>query len=309
MTVGVTEVKHFELIRALAEHGSLSGVARALGYSQPAISQQVRLLENHLGTSVVVRGRRGVELTEAGKVLLRHSGSILDTVSLAEAEVAAVAGLRTGKVRIAAFPSATPIVAAAMAEMTRKYPGVTFTLTEAEPPRAFELVESGRCDIAVVFSYSTQETRIAAKFHRVPLLASQVRLALPAGHPKAQAERVNLKDLWDQRWIAGCPDCRGHLVQACSDAGFSPDIAFETDDYVALQNLAALGLGVALIPDLALAAVKVEGLQVKRLTPATTQHVSVVSTPGLARLPGVSQTIAAMQQAATKLETAMQPPV
>lgn len=295
------EVRQFELVRALAEHGSLSAVARVLGYSQPAISQQVRLLETQLGTPLVIRGQRGVELTEAGKVLLRHSGSILDTVSLAQAEVAAVAGLRTGRVRIAAFPSSTPIVADAMAQMTKRYPGVTFTLSEAEPPRALELLESGQCDIAVTFRYSTESAIDPEGFSIVPLFRSEVRVALPGDHPNAEDETVSLAELWDSRWIAGCQDCRGHLVSACTAAGFTPDIAFETDDYVALQSLAALGLGVALLPDLALSAVHVGDLRIRSLTQPTYQYVSAVSTPGLSRVPGVSQTLTALKRAAASL--------
>src|SRR5690625_7051512 len=86
------DTKHLELVRALAENGSLSGAARALNFSQPAISQQVRALETRLKTEIIVRGRRGVELTEAGKILLRHGSSVLDTLMLAEAELAAAAG-------------------------------------------------------------------------------------------------------------------------------------------------------------------------------------------------------------------------
>src|SRR5690606_24737191 len=104
MGARMIETRHLLLIRALVEHGSLSGAARALGYSQPAVSQQVQLLEARLRTPLVIRERRGVTLTEAGEVLLRHSAEVLDTLSLAEAEIAAVAGLRAGRVRVAAFP-------------------------------------------------------------------------------------------------------------------------------------------------------------------------------------------------------------
>lgn len=308
MGAGTVEVRHFELMRALAEHGSLSAVARLLGYSQPAISQQVRLLETQLGTPLVVRGQKGVVLTEAGRVLLRHSASVLDTVSLAQAEVAAVAGLRTGRVRIAAFPSSAPIVANAMGHMTRAYPGVTFTLSEAEPPRAIELLESGACDIAVVFRYSMEEPLPHDEDLLVTsLLRSEVRVALPADHPLAAASTISLQDLRSLRWIAGCQDCRGHLVHACERAGFAPDIAFETDDYVALQRLAALGLGVALLPDLALAAVQVDDLCIRSLSETTFQQVAAITTSGLARVPGVHQTLQAMIGAAKNLDgTAIQ---
>src|SRR5699024_9663670 len=101
--------------------------------------------------------------------------------------------------------------------------------------------------------------------------------------------------------IAGCPNCRGHLTQTCKEAGFTPTIAFETDDYVALQNLAARGLGVALLPDLVLAAVQVDGLHIRPLTQVSSRSISAVSPRGLARVPGVRHTIEALQRAATNL--------
>lgn len=300
------EVKQLLLIRTLAEHGSLSAAARALGYSQPAVSQQVRLLEKQLGTALVIRERRGVSLTEAGQVLLRHSSGVLDTLSLAEAEVSAVAGLRAGCVRVAAFPSAAAtVVAATMATMTKIHPGVTFTLTEAEPPDALELLERGKCDIAVVFRYSTDVEDGDASLYWVPLMEEGIQVALPADHPAVKADEVDLADLWDSRWIAGCPRCRGHLAHACETAGFVPDIAFETDDHVALQNLAARGLGVALVPDLMRSAVRVEGLHIRPLVPASTRRVSAVSTGGLARVPGVRQTLKTMQAAATAIASTL----
>src|SRR5690625_5609525 len=139
------DTKHLELVRALAENGSLSGAARALNFSQPAISQQVQALEARLKTEIIVRGRRGVKLTEAGEILLRHGSTVLDTLMLAEAELAAAAGRRASNIRVTAFPSAAAtILATAMAQMTKQNPKATFTLIEAEPPEASELLEIGR---------------------------------------------------------------------------------------------------------------------------------------------------------------------
>lgn len=293
------ETKHLELVRALAENGSLSAAARALNFSQPAISQQVRALEARLKTEIIERGRRGVELTEAGQILLRHGSSVLDTLMLAEAELAAAAGRRASNIRVTAFPSAAAtIVAAAMAQMTRENANTTFTLIEAEPPEALELLERGECDIAVVFRYSTDERKTNEALSWIPLLEEGVHVAIPGNHPAALESEIDLMTLKNAPWIAGCPDCRGHLTQACKEAGFTPEIAFETHDYVALQNLAARGLGVALLPDLVLDAVQVEGLQIRPLKRPTTRSISAVSTHGLSRLPGVQKTLGFLQEAA-----------
>lgn len=298
------DIRHLELVRALAEHKSLSGAARSLGYSQPAISQQLRLLEARIRTPIAIRGPRGVELTEAGYVLLAHSADVLSRLALAEAEMSAIAGLRAGKVRIAAFPSAAAtVVTATLATMTRRHPGITFTMAQAEPPEAFELLEHGQVDIAVVFRYSTAENEVDESEHSsralewVPLLEEEIWVAVPGDHPFRGSDRIDLADLKASRWITGCPNCRQHLVQSCDAAGYFPEIAFETDDYVALQNLAAAGLGVAMLPELLLSAVNVEGLHLKRLVPPALRQVSAVVTAGMSTVPAVRETLAALRQA------------
>lgn len=261
-----------------------------------------RALETRLKTEIIVRGRRGVELTEAGKILLRHGSSVLDTLMLAEAELAAAAGRRASNIRVTAFPSAAAtIVATAMAQMAQENPNASFTLIEAEPPDALELLERGECDIAVVFRYSTDASETNEALRWIPLLEEGVHVAIPGNHPSIDEDEIDLTTLRDSPWIAGCPDCRGHLTQACKEAGFVPEIAFETHDYVALQNLAARGLGVALLPDLVLDAVQVDGLRIKPLQRPSTRTVSAVSTHGLSRLPGVHKTLNFLQDAAEQV--------
>jgi DNA-binding transcriptional LysR family regulator len=298
----VLELKHLRLLRELVEHGTLSAAARCLGYSQPAVTQQLQGLERSLGTPLVVRSRSGISLTEAGEVLLRHGRTALSSLSLAEAEVAAVAGLRSGRIRLACFPSAAgTILPPALASVAARHPGLSFSLTEAEPPEALALLDRGECDVVVAFAYDedTKPKRPGSTADEVwiPLLRETVHVALAHDHPAATTRHIRLSDLRDERWIAGCPKCRGHLVAACQAAGFEPDIAFETDDYVALQGLAAAGLGVALLPDLVLSVVRLDTLDVRRLHPAQCRTVSAVSTPSLLRVPGVRQTIDALHEA------------
>ena len=146
--------------------------------------------------------------------------------------------------------------------------------------------------------YSTDETEPNAALRWIPLFEEGVQVAIPPNHPAIGAEKIDLYTLRNSPWIAGCPDCRGHLTEACREAGFIPEIAFETDDYVALQNLAARGLGVALLPDLVLDAVRVRDLHIKPLLKPTTRTISAVSTHGLARLPGVHKTLEFLTEAA-----------
>lgn len=303
------EIKHLRLVHALAEHGSLSAAARALGYSQPAVTQQLQRLEALLETPLTTRTTRGVHLTGAGEVLLKHATSVLSAMSLAQAEVEAVAGLRSGRVRVAAFPSAAAtLIPPAFAAVTREHPGVLFTLLEALPEPALQTLRNGDCDVALVYRYSNGPSAAEPRLPQADevvtgVLEENVYVALPASHPAAARRTVRLDELQHDHWIAGCPSCRGNLLDLCTAAGFDPNIAFETDDYVALQGLVAAGLGVALVPDLMLAAVRPgPGLVLKRVSTAPIRTIEAVSSASLLRVPGVAQTVQALAAAARGLD-------
>lgn len=304
------EIKHLRLLQALSTHGTLSAAARELGYSQPAATQQIQRLEAMLRTPVFTRTGKSIRLTEAGEVLLRHGATVLPLMSLARAEIDAVAGLRSNQVRVASFSSAAAtLLPKALAAMMAAHPGITFTLVEALPDEALKALRNGDCDLALVYNYTTGNE------HDVPaasavgdevvidLMEENIYVALPSGHPLGAEKVVRLADLKDSRWIAGCPSCRGNLVNACELAGFDPVIAFETDDYVALENLVAAGLGVALVSDLMLAAVHLEpALTLRRLSPSPTRMISLVSSKSLLRVPGVRQTVDSLRRTAHELE-------
>src|SRR5687768_4015407 len=118
------------VMKAIADEGSFTGAALALGYSQPAISQMVRRLEQRTGTVLVERVGRNVRLTEAGQVLARHAVAVLSALDAAEEEVAAIAGLRSGRVRLMAFPSASAtLVPRALSLVKARFPDVQITFT------------------------------------------------------------------------------------------------------------------------------------------------------------------------------------
>lgn len=287
------------VMRAIAEEGSFTGAAVALGYSQPAISQMVRRLEQRLGTVLVERVGRSIRLTEAGQILARHAVPVLTALDAAEEEVAAIAGLRAGRVRLMAFPSASStLVPRALALVQRRFPDVTVRFTEAEPPESLAALRSGECDLAVAFAYEGIDVSDADLdgFTTYDLLDDPVRLAVPVGHPLADADVVSLAQLADDTWIAGCPRCRGHLLALCDAAGFRPRVGHETEDYVAVQGFVAAGLGVALIPDLILAATTNPEVRVLSIDPSSHRRVHVVTTPDLYRVPAVGATVTALQE-------------
>lgn len=313
------EVRQLKIFRAVARTGSYSAAARHLGYTQPAISQQIKAMERSLGTSLVTRSGHQLQLTEAGEALCRHAATVLGSLDAAEAEIRALTELRAGKVRLAAFPSAcAALVPKAIARTQAAGPGVKVALIEAEPPEAIAMVRAGECEIALVFDYpdgrvpDSESTCDAGSpdlsdLSVRTLCTDRLRVLLPPRHRLAGTARtapVHLGELTGEKWIAGCPQCRGHLIDACAEAGFHPDIAFSTENLGAVVGLVAEGLGVALATELALAGLPA-GAPVRSLPvePVMERRILAVTLPKLDGVPVVHTVIGELQAIAPMLET------
>ena len=295
------DLRRLLVLRAVAHHGSLSAAARQLGYTQPAITHHIRRLEREVGTPLVARAGRGIRLTEAGQALAAHADAVTARLAAAEEEVAAIAGLRAGRARLASFPSSSAtLVPAALARLRARHPLIAVSLVEAEPPTSLALLRRGECDLALSFEYPGVTADEGSDFAKTPLLADRLLAVLPAGHRLAQAGAVRLEQLAGETWIAGCERCRDHLVRAAAAAGFTPGIAFATDDYIAVQRLVATGLGVALLPELVLDTVQLPGLVATSLASAPERQI-VAITPVGQQPPAVAATLAALQAASGTL--------
>ncbi len=282
--------RRVEIFRAVAHAGSMAAAARELGWTQPAVSQHVQALERQLGAPLVVRTPRGVRLTEAGAVLLVHADAVAARLRSAEQELAALAGLASGTVRLAAFPStAATLLPQALAALPD---GITVLLSEAEPPEALLAVDGGEVDGALVFVHPSSPP-LPDQLARTVLLRDPLHLVLPAGSPH---DRVDA--LAGERWIAGCVRCREQLLQLCANAGFVPDLRHSTDDYVVVQALVAAGLGVALLPALALRAYTHPDVTTVPLRPAAHRDVLLVSHVESTRTPALRALTGALQHAA-----------
>ncbi|MFN3948151.1 LysR family transcriptional regulator [Microbacterium sp.] len=290
------------VVKAIADTGSITAAARALGYSQPAVSQQLRRLERRAGMPIVERVGRGVRLTEAGWVLARHAATVTTALDAAAGDLAELRGLRAGRVRIAAFPSASStVVPRVIAAVTVRRPGVSISFVEAEPPEAIAAVREDRADIALIYSYPgdrREQLDSAASGLSVRHLGDDdTVVVVPVDHPAASDDPIDLSRLAGERWIAGCPQCRGHLLEACGRAGFTPDIAFETDNYIAVENLVALGVGMAILPRMAVASLPMlVGIAAPPLPAAEARTLHVVTARGAERVPAVAAALEAVGQ-------------
>ncbi len=330
----------------------------------------MKALELSAGTPLVVRTGREMRLTEAGEALTRHATGILAGLTRAEEEVAAIAGMRAGRVRLVSFPSgSSTIVPAAVARMRADHPGTTVSLEEAEPPRSVELLRSGDCEVALTFRYVDQGHvggddsgpgsgggpgggGGAGAGDRSeggsgggewdglvvrPLLTDRLVGLVPSGHRLAGSAEaagvyevggpagaaglpgaggftvpdaagplrgpgagrpVRIVELAEEPWIAGCPRCRRHLVDVCQNEGFTPRIDFATDDYPAVAGLVGAGLGVAMLPELALRSLRPTGVALIDVYPAVRREVVALTLPDLAHVPAVEGMLARLVDAA-----------
>ncbi|MEU9332099.1 LysR family transcriptional regulator [Streptomyces sp. NPDC048290] len=304
------EARHLRVLRAVATTGSFSAAGRELGCTQPAVSQQMKALESSVGTPLLVRSGREMRLTQAGEALVRHASGILAGLTAAEEEVAAIAGLRAGRVRLVSFPSgSSALVPTALAALRAAHPGTRVSLEEAEPPRSVELLREGDCDLALAFRYEgargtggvgdagDEWDDLVVR----PLLRDRLVALVPERHPLARAASVAIGELAGEPWIAGCPRCRGQLVEVCEGAGFTPRIDFATDDYPAVVGLVGAGLGVAVLPQLAVESVRPRGARTVTLEPAVRREIVALTLPDLAQVPAVAATLDELERAAGRL--------
>lgn len=288
------------VVRAIADHGSISAAARALGFSQPAVSQHLRRVESRLGMPIVVRAGRSVRLTEPGQLIARHALAISAALDAANGDLAALSGFASGTVRVAAFPSASStLIPRLLHDLRSRHPGIAVNYVECEPPEATALLRDGAVDLAVTFSYpgdrAENHRATQSQLESVPLFTEQVMIVLPADHPQATQRVLQLETLRTERWIAGCPLCRGHLLAACAAVGMTPVIDLETDNAVAVLNLVAAGLGVALLPRLALATSPVPaGAVVREFRPSSDRAIELVVQSGARRVPSIAAAVEAI---------------
>lgn len=273
------------------ERESFSAAADALAYSQSAVSQAIATLEAEVGVSLIERDRRGVRATPAGAALAAHAEGILARMEAAEAELAAIAGARGGHLPIASFPTAgATLMPQAIARFSAAHPGVEVTLAEGEPEEIAPRLRAGEFDLALLFEFEGVGEKLGAGIRRFELMDDELQLALPADHPLAGRDRLRLEDLKGESWIqtSAASPCAKHVLRSCHGAGFEPRVSFESDDYQTVQGLVAAGVGVALVPRLALSPSRADIL-IRRLHPKSpVRRVFAATRRGSAATPAVA---------------------
>jgi DNA-binding transcriptional LysR family regulator len=300
------DVRRMRILREVAARGSFSGAAEALSFTQSAVSQHVAALEREAGTQLVERGRKGVRLTDAGRVLVGHADAILARIECAEEDLAALAGLRGGRLRLVSFQSGGATLAPrAVAAFHERHPQVELSMLEAEPDEAGERLRSGDVDVALVYDHESTPGLLGPDLELTHLLDDRYDAILPKDHSLAGRARLSLADLSGEPWVASTHvcGCRQITESVCRDAGFEPRVAFEADETLAAQALVAAGVGVTLLPQLALTALH-PGVVARRLTNPHVRHIWAARLEGAYASPASDAMLQTLQDVAAEFSEA-----
>ena len=251
------DLRLLKVLREVALRGSFSAAAEALSYSQPAVSQQIARLEAQAGVKLLERGHKRIELTPAGEALVRHTERILAQLAEAQAELAEIASSARGRLRIASFATAAgTIVPLAVSAFRRLRPGVQVDLHLVDPPQSIPALRRGDFDLVITEEGGFEAEPSLEGLGVERLMDDVLYAALPGDHPLATRRAIALPDLVHEDWMlvglqGTCADSNV-VLRACQQAGFEPRVAYTSDDYFAILGLVASGMGVALVPGLAL---------------------------------------------------------
>ncbi|CAM3441004.1 LysR family transcriptional regulator [Stackebrandtia soli] len=245
-----------EVFRDVAHSGSFTATSNRMGCTQSAVSRQIAALEAELGAVLFDRLPRGVRLTDAGRHLLGHAESVLDRLRDAAKGIENLRSIKSGRIRIGSFPTAgVALVPRAIATFRRRYPDVELEHRSGLTAELVERLRLGDLDVAVVSGYADQVAGLTA-VNLVHVLDETMLVGLPRGHRLSDRDAVTLRDLAKEDWVAGNPDPVDTLFRSAHGRGFRPRIAYVVREWTAKQGFVAEGLGITLIPSLAIASVR-----------------------------------------------------
>ncbi|GAA4812792.1 LysR family transcriptional regulator [Streptomyces ziwulingensis] len=298
------EARRLHILRAVADHRTVTAAAAALHLTPSAVSQQLTALEQETGHRLVERGAKGVRLTPAGEILLGHTHAVLARLERAEAELAAYDAGRAGTVTVAAFATGIALVVApALARLGGTAPGIRIRVQDAEGDASVPMVLDRQVDVAVAVEYRGAPAADDPRLTHLALYAEPFDAVVPVTHRLAGADEVPLAELAKDPWIGPYPGnpCHDVVVLACESAGFQPRPEHFSDDFRAVVALAAAGAGVALVPRTALRGTDLTGVVVRPVDGvAPTRRVFAAVRRGAAGHPLIRPVLDALEAAAPR---------
>ncbi|MER6593154.1 LysR substrate-binding domain-containing protein [Micromonospora purpureochromogenes] len=299
---GSVQPHTLRVFRTVAEHGSITAAARTLRYTQSAVSRQIAALEADMGCPLFDRLPRGVALTEHGRCLLGHATAVLDRLDTARRDMAALRDLTAGRLRVGAFPTAVAaLVPRALATFRSDHPDVALSLVEGLTSGLLERLVDGDADVAVL-SAAPDQPLDSERVDLHHLLDEALLVAVPRTHRLARRRTVRLRELADDAFIAGSATAEETLLRATLPTGFRPRIDIVAAEWTGKLGCVAAGLGVALVPALAVRAAPPD-LALLRVHPddASVRRIFAATVAGRSRPPAVRRFLTHLDTAAAGL--------
>ncbi|MFI6600920.1 LysR family transcriptional regulator [Nonomuraea sp. NPDC050536] len=297
------DVQRLRVLRAVAEHGSFNQAATALRLTPSAVSQHVAALERSLGAQVVARSTRGVTLTQAGRIMVGAAESVVAELEHAKQQVDRLGTGRT-QLTVATFTSGGRLLLpGALARLMTAHPDTVVHVREDEPEDSLSLVRQGAVDLALAYHFDGPLPGQSSSVQWTALMEDPLHVVLPEGHRLAGRDALEIADLAAEAWVLGCLKTEAYLRRYAERAGFDPEVRGTTTDYFFARSLVAAGMGISLIPSIALTP-ELPGLRTVRIEPpAPIRHIGVARI-GRREHPQVTMLIQALQEQAAAAEEA-----
>jgi DNA-binding transcriptional LysR family regulator len=299
------EIRELQALVAISRTGSYTAAAEILGYSQPAVSYQMRRLQQEVGTRLVIQASRGVRLTQAGYLLVKHAESVFAAMRAATEELAALAALGGAVVRVDAFQSiCSTLIPLATSHLRAQGPDLRVVLHQSEPVEARNRVRYGEADLALLAMWNNEPPPEGEEpMRRVPLMSDRRCVVMRNDHPLASMQQIDFADLGGESWVM--ESFRDRFETACRENGFVPQIAATADDNLTIQALVTAGFGVTLMNELGLHAHLQAGLVARPLRDWPRRIIYALMWPDMASVPAVAAVIEGVQAAAYGLRDAI----
>ncbi|WP_370588875.1 LysR substrate-binding domain-containing protein [Pseudonocardia sp. C8] len=286
-------------------YGTVTAAASALAYTPSASSYQLRQLAELLGVTLIEPSGRGVKLTPAARIILRHTAIMQAQWEAARSELAAAADEPSGQFTLCGFSTAsTQLLPHAAAALRDRHPRLDVRLVQADPAECFELVEMGTADLALVMVTTDSPPLGDLRFDQQLLVDDPLDLVVPTSHPLASRERVTLADAAGESWIISRPESAYHhlTVAACVAAGFTPNLVHQADEWETGAAMVSQELGVTLVPRLgrlssewAVTRLRLSG------EPVPARRIVAATRKGASSHPLVAETLALIRSRCTSL--------
>jgi molybdate transport repressor ModE-like protein len=306
----VLDMNRLRVLHEVARSGSFSAAARALRITPSAVAQQIGALERSVGLSVVNRSPRGVRVTEPGRLLVEATANVVADLAQVERQLDRYTRGGVGRLAVATFSSAgQTLLPAALTPLTRRT-DVEITVQDADVDESIPLLRDGGVDLAVTCHFfNPSPPRVWVRdLEHLPLLREEIYAVVQDGHPLAECTETGLDELCDEWWILGTSYCGQQVDQLCNAAGFEPRMSCRSNDYTFVQTLVAAGVGVALIPALAVAG-QLPGTRVLRVRPTPYRYVGVTTRRERSDPPLAAELVRLLRTAARSLDIAGVTPV